>query len=269
MTTATEILVTTEPEATGDIQLNVEPEVVDEKIVESALPEKFAGKSAEDIAQMYMNLESEHGRVANEFGNVRAQNEVLNDLLTKASPSAPVEPAVEDYEVDAASLLDDPQGTLEKWYETRSRSDREAYDGRIAGLESQLNSVQVRSRVTDFDAVIASPGFAEWVRQSPTRQRVAQAAGEGDQQAALTLVEEFKAIPVAEPVPADPAQDALNRAATLSLESPGDAGVAGDSNLPVFRASELRRLKATDYERYSDPDFQETVLLAYRDGRVK
>ena len=270
-----DILVPSEPEATGEIKLEAEPETVvvdDDKVTDpKPLPEKFNGKSAEDIAEMYLNLESEHGRVANEFGNMRAQNEVLNDLLKQQAAQPAPEPIVDEtYKVEAADLLDDPQGTLEKWYETRSRTDREAYDSRITGLEAQLSNVAMRSRVTDFDTVIASTDFAEWVRKSPSRQRVATIAGQGDQSAALTLVEEFKAeVPEVPAVPADPAQAALDRAAGASLETPGNAENAGDTAKPIFRASELRRLKMTDYERYSDPDFQNEVLLAYHEGRVK
>ena len=268
------ILVDVQPDATGEIKLQADPDPkVDEKVVDSPLPEKFTGKSAEDIAEMYMNLESEHGRVTNEFGTMRAQNEVLNDLLTNHQAQTPVvpEPAVETYKVDAASLLDDPQGTLEKWYESRVASDRTEYDSRLSGLETQLQSVNVRTRVTDFDEVAASAEFGEWVRKSPTRQRIAQQAGEGDSSAALMLVEEYKAqaVTVPEPTPADPAKEALDRAAGISLESPGSVEPAGDASLPIFKASELRRLKMTDYEAYSDPKFQDEVLLAYHQGRVR
>jgi hypothetical protein len=82
----------------------------------SALPEKLRGKSLEDIANMYVNLESTYGRMANDLGQQRKLTDRLLDLkrvedLGKQQPKA--------VEVSTSEFLEKPTETLEKFVSSR------------------------------------------------------------------------------------------------------------------------------------------------------
>ena len=164
----------------ADAQKNAEErQEADEKGFE--MPERFKGKSAEEIAKSYEELEKMNSRQAQDLGTMRKSIDELIALQSQNSEPEPVEP------VDINDLYDDPEKTI-------SRVAEQAVGSRVEALEKSLAESRVAERMARFDSdhqgwrdTVATPEFADWVASSPHRQRLAQAADQYDFDAAEDL----------------------------------------------------------------------------------
>lgn len=76
---------------------------------DSTIPEKFIGKSTEDVIGVYTNLEKEHGRISSELGEERKRREEVEQRMRELerlsqpnlAPQQPVAPAQEAQDLDA------------------------------------------------------------------------------------------------------------------------------------------------------------------------
>jgi predicted FMN-binding regulatory protein PaiB len=74
----------------------------------SNVPDKYRGKSLEDIVTMHQEAEKLIGRQAQEVGEVRR---LADELLKQQLSSKPVQPPVVENEVD---FFEDPQSAIRK-----------------------------------------------------------------------------------------------------------------------------------------------------------
>lgn len=247
-----------------DEQLTEEPQ-------EPQLPDKFKGKTAQEIAEMYLNLEKDHGRLANEVGETRKLVDRVLDMQSSNQPQ-PQGQVDDGDDIDAADLLNDPKGTLEKVLARREAKLKEDYEARIRQIEGHLGVQQLQSKHGDFQQITNDPEFLEFVQANPYRSRIAQnAVQNGDLEAVDYLITEWKdrrgsaAPSAAEAKPGKP--DPLQAARRASLESSGSG--ESRSNQKIFSRQEIIKTRLYDYEKYSDPAYQAEIMKAYAEGRVK
>lgn len=240
----------------------------------SKLPEKLRGKSLEDVAEMYINIESAMGRMANDLGTQRKLTDRLLDLkraedLGKQAPQAA--------DVKTSDLLERPTETLEKFASQRERSLKDTYDQRIAQLEGSLAQQRFEQKHSDYQTTANDPAFVSWVQKSSFRTKVAQAAYNGDWSAADELLTEYKSIKVTV-VPKTDAksgntnEDGLKAARAASLDSSGassDGAGSGKAPGKIYRRADLMQLRISKPDQYYDEGFQAEILLAHSQGRVK
>lgn len=250
------------------IEENAEPQEEEQK---SSIPDKFKGKSAEEIAEMYLNLEKDHGRLANEVGETRKLVDRVLDMQQQ-QPSQSTSEAEEDLRIDAGDLLSDPTGTLEKLLERREAKIKEAYEARIRQIEGHLGVQQLQSKHGDFQAITNDPEFLQFVQSNPYRARIAQEAVQNnDLEAVDYLITEWKdrhAAPAQEEVEESPAKASpLEQARRASLE--GSSSGESRNSGKVFSRAEIIKKKLFDPEGYGDPAYQAEIMKAYAEGRVK
>jgi hypothetical protein len=237
----------------------------------AALPAKLKGKSLAEIAEIYSNLESAYGRMANDLGTQRKLTDRLLDLkrtddLSREQPAKPV--------VDRSKLLEDPTAELDRFLTTREATRESETSQRLAQMEASLAQAQFSAKHPDYAAIASAPEFAEWVRGSAFRTRVATAAYQGDWSAADELLSEFKArkaAPAASEKPADKADESgVEAARKAALETAGgSSGGKQDGGGKVYRRSDLMALRVNKPDVYYNDDFQSEILRAYAEGRVK
>ena len=261
-----------DPQVNEDGVTTQSEESHEEKVEEPSLPDKLRGKSAEEIAEMYLNLEKDAGRLRNEVGETRKLVDRVLELQERQQPRYEErEEAESSFELDATDLLADPRGTLDKYFSTREEKLREAYEARIRQIEGHLGAQTLQSKHEDFQQITNDPQFLEFVQSNPYRSKIAQEAVQnGDYNAVDYLITEWKdrqprdtQTDEAE----DPGRDRLREARRVSLEgsSSGDARSSGKT----YSRQALIRMKLTDPEAYGDPAFQAEILKAYQEGRVK
>jgi hypothetical protein len=244
---------------------------------EPAIPEKYRGKSVEEIIAMHQNLESAYGRMANDLGQQRKFTDALIQMELKRSDdlrrNTPATEEPEIPEVSVAEILDNPTAALEKYYAARRARDERELRERLDSMETDLARGRFVAKHPDANEIGNDPAFTEWLTESPLRQRAAQAALNGDWQTADELLTEYKATrqklaskDKATTPHKDPDVEAARRA---SLESSTDADAGKGSGGRVYRRADLIRLKLEKPHVYESDDFQREILRAYAEGRVK
>ena len=238
---------------------------------EPDLDPRFAGKSTKELAEMYKHLESHSGRLANTIGQYKSQLEQLthskreNDLRQNGGdiPRAEIKPT---------DLLTNPTEALDRYHDSRIKQENDELRQRLAQVESSLNRTLFTVNHKDADSVTADPAFQRWVQQTPLRMQLAQNAANNDWSAADLLMREYLVSKGAGTEPITTAQDrAQELAKKVSLEG-GSSGTEGASSRrtgKIYRSADLQALRAFNPDKYEDPAFQNEILRAYAEGRVK
>jgi len=223
---------------------------------------KFEGKSVEDILESYNNLQSAYGRMANDLGTQRKLTDQLLDLKRDGDLE---ENTPHSVQLRTEDLLDEPTTALDSYISEREARIRQEYDQKLSQFETQLRADKFMAKHPDFQELAQSEELIQWSQATPVRARVAQAAANGDWDAADALLTEFKAQPKQDPAPR--ADEGIEAARQVGLES---AASSGDGNsAKTYRRADLIDLKLNKPHIYQDPAFQAEILKAYSEGRVK
>ena len=224
----------------------------------SNVPDKYRGKSLEDIVTMHQEAEKLIGRQAQEVGEVRR---LADELLKQQLSSKQVQPAVVENEVD---FFEDPQSAIRK--AVSNHPDVLA----AKQASSQLRQIQTQAMLNkkhpDFVDIVRDGEFIDWVKASPMRLNIyAMADANYDFNAADELLTTFKQIRTSKTQQTTDAGNAVRRQ-NLSAASV-DVGGTGESSKKVYRRADLIRLRMTDPDRYSA--LEADIMAAYAEGRVR
>jgi hypothetical protein len=244
-----------------DNQTNAEQVEVIKEESKSVIPEKYQGKSVDEIIKMHQEAEKLIGKQAQEVGEVRK----LADDFIKQNLQSTNKPVVEEPEVD---FFEDPQKAILKTVNNHP----DVVAAKQAAQEFKKMQIQQKlsQKHPDFVQVVQDAGFAEWVKQSPVRMGLyAKADGEFDFDSAdelLSTYKQLKTIQNANVTKQVAAVDNTARQQSLKAASV-DVGGTGESSKKVYRRTDLIRLKMTDPDRYEA--LQPEIMLAYSEGRIK
>jgi len=246
---------------------------------EDALPDKYRGKSREEIAEMHRNAESELGRRANELGQYRQLTDRLLELkrhedLAKGGVT-PEETEQDDTPLPAITgteLLENPTSAISKLLTERDKS-TERKRQREEAVKAKEEAERIFAETyPDAGQIVSDPKFAEWVKTSKARTVLGMNAANGDLVAGSALLEEWKmtqdSTETAEES-AKPTKDPLEDARRATTESTGQSNTPDKPTGKVYRRLDLIRLKLEDPEAYGDDNFQREIMRAYAEGRVK
>lgn len=225
--------------------------------IKSVIPEKYQGKTVDEIIKMHQEAEKLIGKQAQEVGEVRK----LADDLIKQNLNSTNKPVVEEPEVD---FFEDPQKAILKTV----NSHPDVVAAKQAAQEFKKMQIQQKlsQKHPDFVEVVQDAGFAEWVKQSPVRMSLyAKADGEFDFDSADELLSTYKQLKT---VQTKQVAAADNMARQQSLKAATvDVGGTGESSKKVYRRTDLIRLKMSDPDRYEA--LQPEIMAAYAEGRIK
>ena len=241
-----------EIEAEEQKQQEVTPEPEVPKV-----PEKYSGKSFEDIVKMHQEAEKLIGRQAQEVGEMRKlADQLIQQNLNKEQPVAKQETEIDFFE--------DPKTAVQKAVETHP----DIIAAREAAQQFKKMQTQqmLQQKHPDFAEVVGDGEFQEWVKASPIRLNMfAMADSQYDFQAADELLSTFKQIRT---VKTQQTADAGKQVLKQNLKAAAvDTGGTGESSAKVYRRADLIRLKMTDPDRYEQ--LQPEIMKAYAEGRVK
>jgi len=222
------------------------------------VPEKYKGKTAEDIIRMHQEAEKLIGKQAQEVGEVR---KLADELLKQSLASKPQQIEQQEPEID---FFEDPKKAIQK--------ELSAHPDVIAAREAALTfkKMQIQQKLNsdhpDFTQVVQDPEFVNWVKSSPVRMGLyAKADAEYDYDSANELLSTFKQI---KSVKAQETKAAGEVARQSALKSAAvDVGGTGESSKKVYRRADLIRLRMTDPARYEA--LSDDIMRAYQEGRVK
>jgi aryl carrier-like protein len=182
------------------------------------------------------NLKRKLGQQGNEIGELRKALQALQ--------SQQPEPEPVDY-------FDDPARAIHQQTDPLKQE--------LDQIKGEMLKSQLRAKHGDYEHVVATPEFAEWVQAKRQRMAAYAQADAGDVEAADELLSDFKAEKGGE----TPSREKAKRKASAG------SGEKASSRSPrgnVYRRTELQNMKAYSPQRYNEllPDIKQ----AYRDGRV-
>lgn len=224
----------------------------------SNVPDKYRGKSLEDIVTMHQEAEKLIGRQAQEVGEVRR---LADELLKQQLSQKQTQPPVVENEVD---FFEDPQSAIRK--AVTNHPDVLAAKQASQQLRQIQTQAMLNKKHPDFADVVRDGEFIEWVKASPMRLNIyAMADANYDFNAADELLSTFKQIRTSKTQQTTDAGNAV-RKQNLSAAAV-DVGGTGESSKKVYRRADLIRLRMTDPNRYEA--LEPEIRAAYAEGRVK
>jgi hypothetical protein len=236
-----------------------EIEVVEERQAtpKSELPEKYRGKSLEEVAKMHQEVEKRLSIQGQEIGEVRklADELIRQNLESKQQSTKKIEPEVDFFE--------DPQAAIQKAVE--NHPDVQSSKLAFANMQKMQIKQQLALTHPDLDEITRDQNFVDWIKSSPVRIRLFEAADAGyDFDSANELLSTYKQIRGARAKQGEVLQE-NNR--QLSLRAAGvDAGGSGESSKKTYRRIDLQNLLNTNPDRYTA--MQDEIMRAYREKRV-
>jgi hypothetical protein len=253
-----EAIETTEELATNSIET---PEEEQPQEPEFELPEKYQGKSVEDLVQMHQELEKFSGKQSTEVGELRklVDDHIQTQLSTQ---QAPQQQQQQDDEVD---FFVDPQNAVNRAIDNHPKiKEAEAYTQQA---RQQATLSQLKSNHPDMESILQDPKFAEWIKGSKVRTKLfVQADQSYDYDAAHELFSLWKERSQVVQQTANVEKQA--RKNTLKSASTGNArGTSEGSRKKVYRRADLIKLMQTDPDRYMA--LQPEIMAAYAEKRVK
>lgn len=225
---------------------------------EVKIPDKYRGKSLEEIVEMHQQAEKLIGRQAQEVGEVRRlADQLLKQQLSQKQP----EPIKEENELD---FFEDPKLAVKKAVE--SHPDVLAAKQAAAQMKQLQTQAALAKKHPDFADVVRDGEFIEWVKASPMRLNMyALADAQYDFNAADELISTFKQIRTAK---TQQVQETATAARDKSLKAASvDTGGTGETSKKVYRRADLIRLRLENPDRYDA--LQEEIMKAYTEGRVR
>lgn len=227
---------------------------------QETVPEKYQGKSLEDVVQMHQEAEKLLGKQSSEVGELR---KVVDDYIQAqlAQKEAP-EQQQEDDDID---FFTDPKTAVSRAIENHPKI-REAQEY-SEQYKKQATMAQLQSNHPDMQEILQDGKFAEWVKGSKIRtQLFVQADQAYDYDAADELFSLWKERnQVAKQTAAVEKQA---RKQQLKSASTGNARGTGEGQRKkVYRRADIIKLMKTDPERYQS--LSDEIFKAYAEGRVK
>ena len=233
-----------------------------EQSTESKVPEKFAGKSLEDVIGSYENLEKELGRKAQEVGELRKLSDSFLQAQINQNQQNPQQPIQKEPEVD---FFEDPNQAVNQAIENHPKF-KEFQQYQAQQVQNSAK-VQLEQAHPDFSNVVQDTKFQEWVKDSPIRMQLFQAADAYNFDAANELISTWKDRSMINKTQEVNAKAEEDRQAALKAGATESRATSGSSGGKTFRRADLIRLKMEDPMKYES--MQDEIYSAYAEGRVK
>lgn len=230
---------------------------------EDTLPEKYKGKSVEEIVKMHQEAEKMIGRQAQEVHEVRSlADQLLKQQLESNKTKQPTEQTQEE------DFFSDPQKAVERTVDQHPA----VLAAKQASLElkKMQTGQQLAAKHPDFMEIAQNADFQNWVKASPFRMDLfTKADADFDFPAADELLSTYKELRQVKSTQQQEqlkaveakAQDTAMKAASV------DVGGSGEVSRKIYRRADLIKLKMTDPDRYMA--LQDEIMDAYATGRVK
>ena len=240
---------------------------------EDVIPEKYRGKSIEDVIKMHQNAERKIGQTGNELGQYKQLTDQLLDLKRREDlAKGGAEPEEEDDlpKITPSDILDDPDAAVARAVEARLNRAERKKERQSAEEQAVRLQESFAARHPDAADIAEDPEFQQFVQKSPSRQMLAAAAlNAGNLFAANVLLDEWKSGRSSEETHEGQSEPAIEKARKATTISSGSSHASDAPAGKVYSRLDLIKLKLHDPETYQSEQFQNEIMRAYAEGRVK
>ena len=231
-----------------------------EQETQSEVPDKYKGKSAEDLVRMHQEAEKLLGRQSSEVGELRqvVDSYIQTQLSNQQAPQ-------QQETVDEVDFFSDPEEAVKRAIDNHPKI-REAEN--ISKQYQKTTALsQLQQDHPDMQNILTDDKFAEWIKGSKIRtQLYVQADKQYDYEAAhelFTLWKERKQV-----VQQTANAEKQGRKQAVKNASTGAAtGSSETKTRKIYRRADIIKLMRTDPERYQS--LSDEIMKAYQEGRVR
>ncbi len=231
-----------------------------EQETQSEIPDKYRGKSAEDLVRMHQEAEKLLGRQSSEVGELRqvVDSYIQTQLSNQQAPQ-------QQETVDEVDFFSDPEEAVKRAIDNHPKI-REAEN--ISKQYQKTTALsQLQKDHPDMQNILTDDKFAEWIKGSKIRtQLYVQADKQYDYEAAhelFTLWKERKQV-----VQQTANAEKQGRKQAVKNASTGSAtGSSETKTRKIYRRADIIKLMRTDPERYQS--LSDEIMKAYQEGRVR
>ena len=228
--------------------------------VESNVPEKYRGKSTEDLVAMLSEQERFAGKQSQEVGDLRRSV----DSLIQAQLAAPTQAAAPAAVEEEINFFDDPEKAMDAKIANHPevRAARES----AAQFQRMTSTNQLRAKHPDMDEIVSDDSFIGWCKDSPIRTSLLQNAHQNyhyeSADELFSTWKERKGL-----VKQQVAVEKKERSNQVKAASTGARpSNAAPSPVKKYRRGDIINLMNTDPERYARMSAE--IMAAYAEGRV-
>ena len=234
---------------------------------EPDLPEKYRGKSLEEVVRMHQESEKLIGRQAQEVGeNRRLLDQFIKQQLETKQEAPPSKAQEIDYFEDPAKAINQ---AVENNPILKQLQEQQAQQAQLVAKQT------IEKAHPDYLSVAQSDDFAAWIQGSKVRVQLFAQASNYDVDSALELLETYKSLKGIQAQKAATTKAADESLKKTDEESRGKAlkaasvqqGGTGESTKNIYRRADLIRLRMQEPERYES--MADEILNAYAEGRVR
>jgi hypothetical protein len=247
-----------------DTQDTVEtPQEEEQPVQEPEIPEKYQGKSVEDLVQMHQELEKFSGKQSTEVGELRklVDDHIQTQLNAQQAPQQ--QQQIDDE--DDVDFFVDPQTAVSRAIDNHPKiKEAEAYTQQA---KQQATLAQLKSNHPEMEQILQDPKFAEWIKGSKVRTQLFVKADQAyDYDSANELFSLWKEKNQVVQQAAEVEKQA-RKSAVKSANTGNARGTGEGSRKKVYRRADIIKLMRTDPERYQS--LSDEIFKAYAEGRVK
>ena len=252
-----ELFDTLQEDQTEQVAEEVVEAAQEETSEEEGLPERYRNKDIKDIIQMHQEAEKLIGKQGNEVGELRRIVDEFIKSQTVSKQQAPQEDEI-DFFADPDKYV---QSAIEKHPKVQQA---EMLAAQMKKAEALAN---LKTAHPDFQEVVTSADFQEWVGGSKVRKEMFRRAdAQYDFDSAHELISTWKERQ--QLVSSTKKIEEVGRKQAIKTASTGSAKGTGEvSSKKVYRRQDIIELMARDRDRYEA--LQPEIMAAYAEGRVR
>lgn len=245
--------------------------------IAETVPERYKGKTVEDLINMHVNVEKVMHRRDNELGQLRKLVDTQSQLLAVSAKvghiqpgqGAPVEPQRTD-PLTAEAILTRPDEAINKAVSQNPSVTQQ--NTRLNNLELEMAKQTFEGAHKTFKDDLQNPEFSEWVQGSNVRSKLLQNLNNYDFGSGNELWELWGEHREAKAAADRARSDKVSAATTIR----GSSAEVSQPGKPIYSRAKLAELQLkaergdpVALARWNDPQFQYEYQLAYHEDRVK
>ena len=231
-----------------------------EQETQSEIPDKYRGKSAEDLVRMHQEAEKLLGRQSSEVGELRqvVDSYIQTQLSNQQAPQ-------QQETVDEVDFFSDPEEAVKRAIDNHPKI-REAEN--ISKQYQKTTALsQLQKDHPDMQSILTDDKFAEWIKGSKIRtQLYVQADKQYDYEAAHELFSLWKERKQVVQQTAN-AEKQGRKQAVKNASTGSASGSSETKTRKIYRRADIIKLMRTDPERYQS--LSDEIMKAYQEGRVR
>jgi hypothetical protein len=249
-----------EQASTEDVFAEQEEQQQEEEQVtpsEPEIPDKYQGKSAQELVQMHQEAEKLLGRQSSEVGELR---KVVDNYI-----QAQLTPAPQQEQVEEVDFFTDPEKAVAQAIQNHPKIKEAESVSQQYKMQTALSALKTNH--PDMESILQDTKFAEWIQASKVRTKLFVAADKQyDYEAADELFNLWKE-----------RQQMIGQAATAEKQSRKQAvknastgsasGSSESSPKKIYRRADIIKLMKEDPNRYAA--LQDEIMRAYAEKRVR